>query len=157
MSLYLDIETSFHGRITVIGFYSRSTGLVQMVAPEISKGLLMRALPGARKLYTFNGHCFDLPVIQRELGLRLRSAYDSRDLRFIGNRLGLFGGLKALEKKLGIPRRLPDLDGMDAMRLWEQHRWGDEEALTTLLAYNREDVMNMILLRRELRAMGAPC
>ena len=157
MSVYLDIETSFDRRITVIGFYSRATGLVQLVGSEIHRAGLARALPAVRKLFTFNGHCFDLPVIRRHLGLCLRTQYDSHDLRFIGNKIGLFGGLKALEKELGIRRKLPDMDGFDAMRLWEEHRHGSEDALATLLAYNKEDVMNMIVLRREMRRLGALC
>ncbi len=156
MSIYLDIETSFDRRITVIGFYSKQTGLVQRVAPKISRRAIDRVLPRARKLFTFNGHCFDLPVIRKELDLCLRSQYESHDLRFIGNRMGFYGGLKAVEKQLGIRRELPDMDGWDAMRLWSQYQnHDDQEALKTLLLYNKEDVMNLILLRKEIERMGA--
>lgn len=66
-------------------------------------------------------------------------------------RRGLYGGLKAVERQLGIPRSLPHLDGRDAMRLWAAYvDRGEEEALELLLRYNREDVENLDLLRSHL-------
>ncbi len=63
-------------------------------------------------------------------------------------RRDLYGGLKAVERKLGIRRSLPDLNGRDAMRLWAAYMERDEEeALVMLLQYNREDVENLALLR----------
>jgi uncharacterized protein len=64
-------------------------------------------------------------------------------------RVGLQGGLKKIEKQLGISRG-DDVDGMnglDAIRLWQRYRqFRDESALETLLAYNREDVANLVHL-----------
>ena len=63
-------------------------------------------------------------------------------------RLGHRGGLKRIEQSLGIAR-VPEaegLSGMDAVRLWRVWRRGGrdaEDALRVLLAYNREDVVNM--------------
>jgi uncharacterized protein YprB with RNaseH-like and TPR domain len=58
----------------------------------------------------------------------------------------LRGGLKRIEKELGIDRgeNLDGLDGLAAIRLWRAYRTqGDDEALQTLIAYNREDVVNL--------------
>ena len=56
-----------------------------------------------------------------------------------------------MERKLGIRRSLPDLNGRDAMRLWAAYmERGEEEALTMLLQYNREDVENLSILRARL-------
>jgi len=53
-----------------------------------------------------------------------------------------------VEQRLGIPRRLQDINGWDAVRLWWRYMdYGDLDALTTLLEYNREDVMNLKVLR----------
>jgi uncharacterized protein YprB with RNaseH-like and TPR domain len=63
----------------------------------------------------------------------------------------LFGGLKAVERCVGIERQLKEVNGYEAVRLWWQYRNNyDEDALKTLLAYNREDVINLHVLRRRL-------
>jgi len=60
---------------------------------------------------------------------------------------GLFGGLKKVEMQMGIPRITRGLDGYDAMRLWNRYEAGDGEALRLLLLYNKEDVVNLSLLK----------
>lgn len=151
MPAYLDIETSYDGALTVVGLWRPHGGLSQWVSPDIGSVELLEALSGAQALYTYNGHRFDLPVIHRRLGLNLRRLFASRDLMYDCWRRGLYGGLKAVERQLGIPRSLPHLDGRDAMRLWAAYvDRGEEEALELLLRYNREDVENLDLLRSHL-------
>jgi uncharacterized protein YprB with RNaseH-like and TPR domain len=58
-------------------------------------------------------------------------------------RLGLTGGLKAVERAVGIDRDRPDLSGEDAVRLWREYRRGDERAFETLVSYNRDDTENL--------------
>src|SRR5258708_39941154 len=67
------------------------------------------------------------------------------DVCFLLKRLGYSGGLKKVEKILGIHRGddTDGLDGMDAVRLWREYVNGNERSLQTLLAYNAEDVLNM--------------
>ncbi|MDV2494687.1 MAG: ribonuclease H-like domain-containing protein [bacterium] len=153
MPAYLDIETSYDGALTVVGLWRPHGGLSQWVSPDIDSVELLEALSGAQALYTYNGHRFDLPVIHRRLGLNLRRLFASRDLMYDCWRRGLYGGLKAVERQLGIPRSLPHLDGRDAMRLWAAYvDRGEEEALELLLRYNREDIENLDLLRSHLSA-----
>ncbi len=153
MPAYLDIETSYDGVLTVVGLWRPHGGLSQWVSPDIDSAELLEALSGAQALYTYNGHRFDLPVIHRRLGLNLRRLFSSRDLMYDCWRRGLYGGLKAVERQLGIPRSLPHLDGRDAMRLWAAYvDRGEEEALELLLRYNREDIENLDLLRSHLPA-----
>jgi len=163
MSLFLDIETDFHQNITVLGFYSESTGFQQIVGRDITKARISRLLPkpiikdpgeaagpNLRGLYTFNGHCFDLPVIRKRLGLDLREKYDSIDLRYLCKKQGLAGGQKAIEKMLGIGRDLPD-----ALYLWHNYiEYGSIGSLNTLLAYNQEDVMNMVRIKEIVEKMS---
>ena len=162
MSLFLDIETDFYGQITVIGFYSELTGFQQLVGEQVTKPRLSRRLPrpnipengGKRALVTFNGHCFDLPVIKKRLGLDLRNSYDSRDLRFICKKHGLTGGQKIIEKILGIKRELPDMDGRDALYLWQKYiDHDDTDSLNILLAYNKEDVMNLVRIQEIIKSL----
>jgi uncharacterized protein YprB with RNaseH-like and TPR domain len=59
--------------------------------------------------------------------------------------IGYRGGLKAIERAMGIERsgETKGLTGRDAVRLWAQYMRGSDSALDTLLAYNREDVVNL--------------
>ena len=138
---YLDIETAFDGSLTVIGVYRPQRGTLQLIRPEISPVNLLDALGETVGLKTYNGARFDLPVIRRQLGLDLGSLYEHEDLMFRCWRHGLKGGLKAVERQLGIVRATAGVDGLAAMSLWS--RWqsfGDRQALALLLDYNREDV-----------------
>lgn len=103
MPAYLDIETSYDGALTVVGLWRPHGGLSQWVSPDIDSAELLETLSGAQALYTYNGHRFDLPVIHRRLGLNLKRLFASRDLMYDCWRRGLYGGLKAVERQLGIP------------------------------------------------------
>lgn len=152
MAIYLDIETAPNGKVAVLGFYERSVGLVQIIHPHLDELDLIAALPATRQLFTYNGHCFDLPVIRKQFGINLREHFESIDLRFACQRLGWTGGLKQVEERLGISRQLPGMNGWDAVRLWQQYWYDDDRAaLQTLLTYNRDDIMNLIRVRRALR------
>lgn len=99
-------------------------------------------------LVTWNGRCFDAPILRQ--ALRIPLAHAHLDLLPVYRALGLRGGLKAVEKKLGLDRG--DLDGVDgfmAVMLWREYRnTGNEKALETLLAYNAEDVLSLEFLAR---------
>jgi len=160
MALFLDIETRavpglpLHRQyITVVGFYHEQTGLQQLLWPDLTPESLSAALPDAERIYTFNGNSFDLKVISRHLGLDLLDRYKSRDLMYDCRSHGLKGGLKAVERMLGIRRVQPPLSNYEIQNCWS--RWkhkGDDKALAVLLKYNEEDVMNLVVLRDKLRA-----
>jgi uncharacterized protein YprB with RNaseH-like and TPR domain len=150
---YLDIETSYGGEITVLGIFRPPDELIQMIHPDISSDSLLEALEGTEEVITYWGHRFDLPVIGRILGVDLRRTFQSRDLADHCHRHGLYGGLKAVEKSLGIGRASDGLTGADAMRLWQEWLGGDRRALKTLLRYNEDDVVNLYLLEKELAAL----
>jgi uncharacterized protein YprB with RNaseH-like and TPR domain len=148
--IYLDVETDWGRRLTVVGFFAATTGLVQLVGREITPEAVRQALPAAGTLYTYNGHCFDLTCLRKQLGLDLRACFASVDLRWVCQRRGLRGGQKAIEKRLGHRRQLPDLDGRGALLLWTRYQRGDHAALATLLKYNSEDLHGMMAIRRHL-------
>jgi uncharacterized protein YprB with RNaseH-like and TPR domain len=151
-SLYLDIETNNAGSVTVIGIYTRRVGLRQYIRPDIDPDQILDALPSAGTLYTYNGHCFDLPILRKEFGIDLRERYHTIDLRFECQRIGWKGGLKQVEQQQSIPRKTAGLDGSAAVWLWDQY-WleNDKQALKLLLAYNRDDVVNLVRVHRALR------
>ena len=154
IEIFLDVETDWSRDLTVVGFRSSVTGLVQIVGRDIKARRLVAELPPHGCLYTYNGHCFDLPVIRKALGLNLRAQYESRDLRFICARHGLNGGQKRIERHIGFRRGLPGVDGWEAMDLWEQYQDGDGGALETLLHYNKEDLDGLSVIKRHLSGRG---
>jgi hypothetical protein len=148
-AVYLDIETDGgrSGRsITTIGMWDANgfTGLV--------KGRDFDRFPDLigqyRMIVTFFGTGFDIPMLQKAFPT---VTFDQihLDLCPTLRRVGLQGGLKKIEKQLGISRGddVDGLGGLDAIRLWQRYRqFRDESALETLLAYNREDVANLVHL-----------
>lgn len=155
---YLDIETTglskFYDVITVIGIYLRNDTeqrFIQLTGQQVTKDNLIAALEGADTIYTYNGSRFDLPFINDFLGIDLESEFHHHDLMYDCWRNGLYGGFKAVEQQLGIARQLKDIDGFQAVLLWEQYiNYDDEDALKVLLEYNREDVLNLKELQDRL-------
>lgn len=124
---------------------------MQQVWPDISAESLSAALPEAERIFTYNGNCFDLKVIRDHLGIDLLERYKSRDLMYDCRSCGLKGGLKAVERKLGIGRVLAPLSNTEIQRCWSEWKHGgDGAALGRLLKYNEEDVMNLVRLREKL-------
>lgn len=154
MEAYLDIETSRDGEITVVGVYRPGRGTRQLVGGEITDVSVAGLVDGAQRLFTFNGDRFDLPVIRRRLRLDLRDILPAHDLMYDCWAHSLYGGLKAVERRLGIGRTFPEVDGSQTGSLWRRYETlGDRDALTLLLAYNREDVENLEMLRDRLAAL----
>ena len=63
----------------------------------------------------------------------------------------LYGRFKAVERQLGIDRKLKEVDGLEAIRLWWRYLdYFDLDALNTLLEYNKEDIINLRILKEKL-------
>jgi uncharacterized protein YprB with RNaseH-like and TPR domain len=123
----------------------------QLVGNDITADAVLHVLEGVTTIYTFNGAGFDLPFLAWKPGVDLRRRFEHQDLMRVSRRAGLKGGLKVIEKALGIPRNLPDMRGYDAVLLWEKYlREDNPSALEMLLEYNREDVENLRVLRNKL-------
>ncbi|MEK7764915.1 MAG: ribonuclease H-like domain-containing protein [bacterium] len=153
---FLDIETAFDGRLTIVGILRADRGLLQLVGRDITPERVLEFLDGTALLHTYNGHSFDLPRIRAALGVDLRRRFACRDLMRDCWRLNLYGGLKKVERTLGIARATEGVDGMEAMRLWDRYVAADDtDALARLLHYNREDVENLVVLREKLEALSA--
>ena len=158
---YLDIETdglsAEGGCITVIGVALQDPAraemeVVQLVGHDADAVNLNDALSGVGLLYTYNGSRFDLPFIRTVLGVDLAAKGNHRDLMYSCWKCGLYGGLKAVEKQLGIARATEGVNGFEAVRLWNRYVYsGDLEALDLLMRYNAEDVLNLAVLRHKLR------
>lgn len=142
---YFDIEASGGGMppqssSTAIAFLFRGE-ILQAFEKEEKRRLVERMRDEAAIFCTYNGATYDLPFLAKEFQLDLGKAHI--DLCPWLRRVGLQGGLKAIQKSLpNLPQRLSlDIDGYDAVRLWRYHEEGMSGALETLLAYNAEDVL----------------
>jgi uncharacterized protein YprB with RNaseH-like and TPR domain len=159
---YLDIETTglsaFFDYITVVGILRCDGGqdeLIQLVGEDVTRGNLITALRDVKNVYTYNGHRFDLRFISNALGIDLATEYFHRDLMYDCWQCNLYGGFKAVERQLGIPRRLAGVNGYEAVKLWWSYvKRGNERALATLLEYNKEDVVNLKALKERLSSAG---
>jgi uncharacterized protein YprB with RNaseH-like and TPR domain len=175
---YLDIETNYVGmftdqrlftdhknqRITVLGLrvlQDDKGSFLQLVGNDVSKVTLLRALTGMDLIVTYNGRSipdkvkgytgFDFPVIAAQLGLVLDKEFNHLDLCPICWQHGLWGGQKAIERLLGLKRKLPGRDGAWAAVTWKKYETtGHDNFLKELLEYNREDVF---MLRRIQEAL----
>ncbi len=158
MEAYLDIETTGLSPrdcvLTVIGIHlckGDNTDFIQLVGKDITRDSILEALEGVDIIYTYNGSRFDLPFIQQRLGIDLAEIFSHHDLMYDCWGSNLYGGFKAVERQLGIKRNLTDVNGYEAVRLWFRYiDYFDLDALNRLLEYNREDVLNLKLLKEKL-------
>ncbi len=143
---FLDIETTglypYQDVITMIGLFDGNKTKVFI------RGINMKDFADEIKKYslliTFNGKRFDIPFIRHTLG-ELPDYQGQIDLLYPLGRLGYRGGLKAIERRLGLEREgaLQDVDGFIAVLLWYEYQRGNRAALDTLIRYNLEDVVNL--------------
>lgn len=142
--VYLDIETDGRNSgdcITVIGLYDGQNfeALVKGEGLETFRDRISHY----SMIVTFFGSGFDLPVLTKRFNMRFDQIH--LDLCPTLRKMGIRGGLKKIEKQLGIDRGegLEGLNGYDAVQLWRKYLRGSDPALETLIAYNREDVVNL--------------
>lgn len=155
---YLDIETTGLSpecsEITVVGINicdGDENSFTQLVGKDITEYNILEALAGVSKIYTYNGSRFDLPFIHCRLGVNLAELFLHHDLMYDCWRYNLYGGFKAVERQLGIKRGLTEVNGYEAVRLWWRYMdYFDLDALNLLLEYNKEDVINLKVLKEKL-------
>lgn len=145
---YLDIETDGLSRdslVTVVTVHRKDRTYTLTEGFDLDPESLSEALDGAKMLVTFNGSCFDVPVLRNSFP-KVDLDMPHFDLRFGCRKVGLKGGLKNIEKEMGILRDddIEGVDGEEAVRLWKLwEKRGDKEALRILTEYNRADTINL--------------
>ncbi len=147
-AVFLDIETSGNsGRrfVTVVGLFDGYETKTMVKDINLDPSLLVRELERYKVIVTFNGSVFDVPYLEKYLTDLPKIPHF--DLRHACARLGLTGGLKEVEKKLGIERQnkiIERLYGGDPLTLWRMYKGsGDKYYLNILVEYNEEDVINL--------------
>ena len=145
---FFDIETDGLERdstVTVVTVHrnDRTTTLVDGI--DLDAESLAEAFGDPSVIVSFNGSCFDIPVLSYSFPCLDLSA-PHFDLRFGCKKIGCAGGLKNVERQLGLGRSddLKDIDGFEAVRLWKQWtRAHDRRSLELLMEYNVADTVNL--------------
>lgn len=148
---FLDIETTglSPGRdhVTVVGISDGRDFLALVRGQGLSAAAITESLAGCRLLVSYFGTAFDVPFLKAAFP-EVRWDMPHFDLCFGGRRVGLAGGLKTVERTVGIARddAIAEVDGYEAVRLWRAHERGNPAALKTLIDYNEADVLNLAVL-----------
>jgi len=143
---FVDIETTGlspnYACMTVVGIYDGRKTKTYVRGIDLDE--IVDEFAKYDFLVTYNGARFDLPFIKREYP-EIEFDQLHSDLMYPLRRIGYAGGLKAIERMLGITRSedTTGITGFDAVRLWHEYERGSADALELLLAYNREDIVNL--------------
>lgn len=142
---YLDIEIDRDG-ITMLCISDGEHSELFMRGRNLHKGLIEQTLGHFDTIVTFNGASFDLPRLNKEYGIDWQGFHI--DLKTVTGRLGYYGGLKRIEKELGILRlldhKIKNGDPALLYRMWRGS--GDEHYLKLLVEYNEADAQNLAQL-----------
>lgn len=144
-TVYLDIETD-GGKggdsVTTVGLYDGREFRCLVRGEDLEE--FSDLISHYAVVVTFFGTGFDLPVMKQRFPYAPMDQIHV-DLYPVLRDLGYRGGLKKIEETLGIERspETKGLTGRDAVFLWRDHLRGRTGALERLIAYNREDVVNL--------------
>ncbi|MCK5801289.1 MAG: ribonuclease H-like domain-containing protein [Lentisphaeria bacterium] len=150
-TIFLDIETTglqADATITTVAVFDGERTNVYVEHANMCE--LIPVLASAKLLVTYNGMRFDLPRLRKRFGIDLVTPH--LDLMPVLGAIGLKGGMKSVERQLGIGREsVEEMDGADAVVLWHAHRQeGDLVPLHRLLRYNALDARNLERMARML-------
>ncbi len=143
---FLDIETTglspYEGIVTVVTVHGGGQTRSFVAGDDLEE--LPAHLARFPILVTFNGSRFDVPFLEVAFPQLIVPPVHI-DLRFLLYRIGLAGGLKRIEATVGIGDRtgVEGVDGLEAVRLWQEYRRGHRPALDRLVRYNRADTTNL--------------
>jgi len=151
---FFDIETTGldqdRNEVTTVSFHRDGETTTLVRGDDLTAENVRAQFDPAELLVTFNGKRFDVPFLESSFGLDVDTPH--LDLMYTCRKLGLSGGLKPIEREIGIGRDRPDISGRDAVRLWREHESGADGSLETLVSYNREDAVNLRALADEATA-----
>jgi len=150
----VDIETTGltpgYDQITVIGLADTGSARA-FVAGRPQPGdealdAFRMAIRSYDLLVTFNGASFDVPFIVKHFrDASFHFEQPHLDLLPMARALGLNGGLKDMEKQVGIirPDDIKGIRGMEAIALWGAWKGGDVAAYKRLTTYCKADCTNL--------------
>lgn len=153
---YFDIETNgetYGDNITLIVCYHK--GRLYKFLNGDNLEAFLDLLDDITLLVSFNGTSFDIPMVQNYFHIpKIPCAHV--DLRWLAYHVGFKGGLKEIERSIGIhrPEHLVGMNGMDAIYLWlDWKNNNNKEALNILIHYCCADVLSLQLLAGKILDM----
>lgn len=148
-AVFLDIEVtgvSSKHDITVIGLFDGVNTKVMVKGVNLDLKALKKELEKYKLIVTYNGSTFDIPFLIKRYP-EIIPAIPHFDLKTACQRIGQAGGLKEIERRLGISRQNAIVDKLyrgDVLKLYRMYKGsGDEHYLKLLVEYNEEDVINL--------------
>ena len=159
LCVFLDIESTglskYYDQVTLVGWSVGSSYEVLVDPSETCQ--LERDLRAQPIVITFNGTLFDLPFLTNRFKTDWSGA-THLDLRYLAKRVGLTGGQKNIEVKIGLARQAPleGITGAEAVALWFDYKEGDLNALRKLIRYNHADIEGMKFLFEHVVARLEP-
>lgn len=150
----LDIETAeYDGPISVVSLFRKKSvwnkELIQFTqGDDLTVRSLRKELQSASLIITFNGLNYDLPKLDEQYPNAVPKETPVLDLFLFARSIGFKGGLKPMEKVMGIKRSKQSEEAIGAThRLWKRYvDKQDEKALAQLLEYADDDVRNLFEL-----------
>jgi len=145
-TIFLDIETTglslYYDIITLIGTFDGNE--IQYFIKDNNLEEFPDYLRNHEVIVTFNGKLFDIPFINKQFP-NIKIPPIHIDLRYLLRSVGVMGPLKKIESQLGIlrPSELNEINGREAVVLWNRFINGDDQSLEKLLSYNSYDTVNL--------------
>jgi uncharacterized protein YprB with RNaseH-like and TPR domain len=148
---FFDIETTGLSQrssvVTTVSCHRGGDTTTLVRGEDLTRERLRAELDAADLLVSYNGKRFDVPFLEAAFDLDVTTPH--LDLMYPCRRLDLTGGLKEVERAVGLDRE-SDVDGREAVRLWHRYESGDEAALGRLVHYNRLDAENLATVLDEV-------
>ena len=145
--LFLDIETTGLSRqyhyITMIGWMIN--GKYGYWVQGTSTDDFFNAIKSCSMIVTFNGINFDCKFLDSYFNTDIFSTLPNIDLMHLCRRYGLTGGQKKIEEFVSFnrPSDLKSVNGKEAIALWYEFLFGNNDSLNRLIKYNYYDVVGM--------------
>jgi len=145
-TVFLDIETTglspYYDAITVIGCHD-SNG-TRIFLKDTNMDAFEDYLAKFSVIVTFNGKVFDVPFI-RKFFPEISVPPVHIDLRYLLKSIGFSGPLKKIERAVGLVRdeSIREIDGRQAVVLWNRFVRGDDQAIQDLVRYNIADTTGL--------------
>lgn len=150
---FIDVETTGLSRsschVSVIAAFYRGELSTFVYGENLDDFLFFADTVGL--MVTFNGNSFDIPFIERTFNIPSLDR-PHVDLRWIAWHAGYRGGLKSIERQMGIrrPLKIEGIDGFEAVDLFYKWQCGDREARESLISYCAADVIATSLVAERL-------
>lgn len=143
---FFDIETTGldkkKNKVTTMSLHRNGNTKTLVRGDNLTREKLQEEFHKSSLIVSFNGKRFDQPFLEHNYKMNINNPHI--DLMYLCRNIGLSGGLKEIEKEIGINRDLEDLDGREAIRLWKKYeKTGKQQYLDKLVKYNEYDAMNL--------------